>query len=393
MYSSIKVAGLLTYDLLKSILEQYGWKIKNGQEQKKGSCADIYAVFIDPVFDIPFSMLIDDGTISIHDAVTHIFAGSSDSKIFEGCITTENDLNIAFKILGFKKHFDVISTTTVNDLAALLDVEEHHKLYTQPALISPYPVGLEIEVKFKYYFPEIHEKYFLDKGYLDYNGDERDIITKEVTLAEIELLKQLNKTVEAGIPKGNDKYWEFAFNPAYDLSLLYSQLEILRLANLLPEGEHSLHITIGDLKASKKVYHVLMVLELLFTNKERIQAGYNKDKTFVGTWAKKGDAGIYKKTHHDLTDSDGGVELRTLTIIVDHNGIDFGFFIILNELLNDIYQNKPNVLLMKAESLLKEFELPDKNWLKPYQNPEIWDKFIEHFDEMSRQMKAIVHKH
>lgn len=93
-------------------------------------------------------------------------------------------------------------------------------------LISDFTIGIEIEVKFQSYFPEIFDKYFKNKKYLQFTEQEKENITNEISITEKDILKNLNKTIELGIPKGNDAYWEFAFNPVNNLT------DVLTLTNI-----------------------------------------------------------------------------------------------------------------------------------------------------------------
>jgi hypothetical protein len=242
----------------------------------------------------------------------------------------------------------------------------------QNSILSDYPIGIEIEVKFSNYFPFIYNKY-LSSGKI-YSLEEQNIINEEISILEKPLLDKLEKTIEAGIPRGKDKYWEFSFLPQKDLTELYYQVEILKKVNLIPKGEHSLHITIGDYKINKKIYCILMAMELLFTNKERIFAGFPKDGNNFKGWARKGNGGILVKDSSKLVNSSYGVELRTLTI--DENTNIYDLFYFLNYLINN--KNSLNSLRDK----MIEVGLPDKNWEVPFCQYDTWTKYIEKFDEL-----------
>jgi hypothetical protein len=251
----------------------------------------------------------------------------------------------------------------------------------QDSIISPYSIGIEIEVKFKYLFPEIHEKWFSKNKYEEYDDDFRRILNTEIKYAEANILPKLQKTIECGIPRGLDRYWEFAFNPVNDLSLTIQQIEILKELNLIPNGEHSLHITIAGLKPNNNVYWLLSYLELLFIDKSRIEKGFSKTYTKSSdTWAKKGYGGICEKNHHDLIGCNVGFEMRTLTI--NENTDLVKLFSILAKYLNMIHK-KENIDIF--DKLISEYEsrgLPNKNWQKPHMEPEIWNNFINNFDDL-----------
>ncbi len=283
--------------------------------------------------------------------------------------------------MEFSKTFDQSSSETINNLQSIFNNKIDDN---KPSLLSNYSIGIEIEVKFRYYFPEIFKEYFIDKKWDEYNDIEKEIISSKIETNEKVLLPLLESTVIAGIPKGNDKYWEFAFNPVNDLTLLYYQIEILKSNNLIPEGEHSLHISIGGLKPDKKLYHILMILELLFLKKERILSGFDFKKKMNGTWAKKGRAGIFPKFKSDLIDSEIGSELRTLCI---YNDTDvYSMFTILHYMLHNNCSDLINQVLNK----MSEFNLPDVNWENIHKNIDIWTRYHDNFEILSNFTKKLV---
>lgn len=247
-------------------------------------------------------------------------------------------------------------------------------------LISPYSIGIEIEVKFRYYFPEVFAKYFQDgTPFLDRPSWEQELINKKISKIEEDLLPRLEKTKEK-IPRGGDRYWEFAFNPTYNITELSKQVEELRSEGLIPVGEHSLHITIGGLEANKHMYYVLFLMELEFLKKERIMAGFSP-KGWSDAWAKKGRGGIYIKRGADLIGADIGVELRTLMLYPETN-----LETMLGRLITLI--NDPH-LVVKYKNILNKYDLPDINWEFPYRQKETWIKYINCFDEMKGDLNEV----
>ena len=253
----------------------------------------------------------------------------------------------------------------------------------KPSLISKYSIGTEIEIKFKYFFPELFNKYFDNKKYENYSDNEKEIITNEITIQEVNILPLLEKTISLGIPKGNDPYWEFAFNPVNDLTLLYYQIEILKKANLIPSGEHSFHITVGGLNRNKRSYHMLLILELLFLKQDRILSGYNYDTYMNTTWAKKGRAGITIKKENDLIDCVEAIEFRTLMIYDD---IDiYSMFKTLHYLLH----NDCDDLINNVIDEMSRYNLPDKNWENIHRNMVIWNQYSDSFNSLSNYTKEL----
>ncbi len=286
--------------------------------------------------------------------------------------------------------FDQQALQTINNLKGLLHKEHSIK---PPLILSRYTIGAEIEVKFRYFFPSIFEEYFENKKWYEYNEDERKHITELITEAEKEIKPLLDKTIIAGIPAGYDKYHEFAFNAVNDLTLLYYQIELLQKSNLIPlDGNHSLHLTIGNIDLTNDGYYILMVLQLMFLNKDRIIEGYDNKKGMNSTWAKKGQAGILKKNEYDLTNCDKGIEFRTLSINKDTD--IYKMFKTLHFFLNNLeHNNKNSAIFDPVISKMDRLGLPNKNWGNPYTNKSIWDRYIETFDDLSSYTKNIVNNY
>jgi hypothetical protein len=277
----------------------------------------------------------------------------------------------------------MIYDNQAKEIISLLKKEFNIIIEEKPSLISKYTIGTEIEVKFQYFFPDIFNKYFNNKKYENYTDNEKEIISNEISIQEKNILPLLEKTIELGIPKGNDPYWEFAFNPVNNLTLLYYQIEILKKANLIPTGEHSFHITIGGLKRDKKSYYILMILELLFLKQDRILSGYNYETYMNSTWAKKGRAGITIKNENDLIDCSEAIEFRTL-MIYDDTDI-YSMFKILHHLLH----NDCKDLIDNVVNEMKKYNLPDKNWENIHRNMVIWNQYSESFNNLSKYTKDL----
>ena len=278
--------------------------------------------------------------------------------------------------------FDVVARSTVERLEKEFGKKVRK---TYPRNISPKSIGIEIEIKFKYLFPDLHEKYFSDstKKYYTRSIEEKQKITEEINVAEKDILKLFEKTVECGVPKGLDRYWEFALNPVYDTNLILYQIDILEQVELIPKGYHSLHINIGDVALNKKAYIVTGALQLLYVRKERIIEGVGDCLNPV-TWSKKGRAGIRKKTVFQLVNSDEGYEIRLLEYM-DLETLDkiFRFLTYYLEESNSEYEKLEKYM----SDLLIKYNLPDKNWENPTTNPMIWTKYVEKFEDMSREIK------
>lgn len=278
--------------------------------------------------------------------------------------------------------FDEVAQNTINNLC-----KEFDKSYVvYPDIISKFSIGVELEIKFKYLFPELHEKYFLNiDAFNALTDEERSVINKEIGDAEKFILERFNKTIECGIPKGLDKYWEFSFTPVYNLALIIHQVDILIQTGLIPEGKHSFHITIGGAEIKPEMYWNLLILELLFCDKERIASGFSVYDGRNAAWAKKGEGGILIKNQFDLVEETQGVEFRTLYLDTNKNNLPL-LLIALKDLLNNEFD-----LIETVKLEVMSLGLPDRNWRRPNTQLKIWKKYIENFDNLSNFTKTLYH--
>lgn len=179
-------------------------------------------------------------------------------------------------------------------------------------------IGIEVEVPFSSYFPGLWRSYGLDRRPLrDMEAHELHAFSTECAAAEVTLRRRLALTVECGVPRGADRYWEFSFAPVRSVGLLVEQVRLLTEAGVLPrDRRHSLHVTIGGLRASPKAYALLGVLEVLYVEPQRIAEGLAKARSTIHSgWARKGRSGLMEKTASDLVGAaERGVELRTLQL-------------------------------------------------------------------------------
>lgn len=251
---------------------------------------------------------------------------------------------------------------------------------------SDFSVGIEVEIKFQYYFPEIFEKYFKNKSWKNYSKDEQKIISSEITVIEniTNLREKLYKTQELGIVKGLDCYWEFALDPVTDLSILLTQLELLKDLDLIPKGNHSLHITIGNKAKNESIHWVLLLCEMLLSSPERIVTGFNKEKRV--TYFKKGESGLLEKRWR-LVDCPSAIEFRSLELVVD-NDKDISLTIsklqYISKLLNNV--DFLNNEIDKCKVVLGEYDLPNTNWKNYKNNPDIWDRYYDNFTNIKSEL-------
>ncbi len=279
-----------------------------------------------------------------------------------------------------KECFEVIGDKVINNLIKEFKVVNYDKCDEE--INCPYSIGIEIEVKFKYYFPELYNQYFKN-NYYNENIEERAEIDKIIYIYEKCLLDKLEKTIDCGIPKGNDRYWEFSFNPVYNLQLIINIINLLKQVDLIPNGQHSLHINIGDFELKKDIYWVLLILEVCFIDKNRIINGLKNDVNYLtpNTWAKKGVGGIMAKNNYLLKDTNVGVELRTLYI--DDTTDIVKLFKTLNYFLVKIKTDENIEILNEIKEYCINCGLEDINWGKPHLNKKYWDDYIDNFDKIS----------
>lgn len=160
----------------------------------------------------------------------------------------------------------------------------------RPHLLGCVPIGLEIEVPHSSYFPDLWKAWGLhDRRVNDLNPEELAAFGHELAILEAPLREKLELSVECGIPRGNDRYWEFALNPVLDLGLAWEQTELLTLAGLLPRARRqALQATLGNLALSPDAYYFARVLEALYVEPTRIISGARAASATIFTgWGAK----------------------------------------------------------------------------------------------------------
>lgn len=252
------------------------------------------------------------------------------------------------------------------------------------------PIGIEIEVPWRAYFPDLWVDGFpnVDKGTLAR-------ITAECAEREKVLLPKLMKTVECGVKSGADKYWEFAFDPVLDTSILCNQVAILKCNDLIPKGNHSLHITFGGIRLTRSAHYIAMVLEALACDQARILQGFSKVDQMSTGWARKGYAGMFEKSgEHDLMHGYSvGTEVRLL-FLPDYV---YGLRALLecaHKLACMVYDEQLHgrpcrslkYIIAQCRQILAEHDLPDTNWKKPHMNRDIWVKFSNDLPSIQRHI-------
>lgn len=261
----------------------------------------------------------------------------------------------------------------------------------EPNRILSLPIGIEIEVPWRAYFPDLWVE-----GFPNIPDIQLEAITQICKEREKVLLPKLMKTVECGVPSGADKYWEFAFQPVTDISITVNQVAILQANDLIPPGNHSLHITFGGLRVTKDMYYVAMALESMACDGPRIMAGFHPWMTSMSHgWARKGFAGLFEKEgSHDLQHGyDFGAEIRLLYLPSDSEGL----FQLLDyaQVMGDYVASAQagnrlpewDRFIERATQIIVDNGLPNRNWRKPHLEPEVWTKFAELLPGMSGDIR------
>jgi hypothetical protein len=285
------------------------------------------------------------------------------------------------------------SLNTFNKLNKEFDTD----IQLKNTLLATNPLGLEVEVKWRYYFPTLWDKYLASCSYKDLSKEEQQNLTQECNALEQHLLPKLEKTVSCGIPKGLDKYYEFAFTPCCNIELITGQIDLLKEQQLIPEGLHSLHITVGNMKIDKNAYYLLLLLELITLEPQRIMEGFHKEhKNLSSAWARKGLGGLFQKESDDLQyGSTSAVEFRTLQINEKTDIYEllsltsYVSDIIINEQKNGIKHALWSSFIEDSQEVLLKYDLADKNWKKPNLSPEYWQLYINHFDSLKAEIPQL----
>lgn len=258
------------------------------------------------------------------------------------------------------------------------------------------PIGIEVEIPWRGYFPLLWKKYFGDgKKFEDFTPQQIRELQSESAVLESELAVQLQKTIECGISRGRDRYWEFSFSPVENVEILAELVAILSANDLCPLGPYSLHVTVGKLRPTGRVYLALLLLELVHSSASRIASGINRENRYSGrAWARKGRAGIHHKTAAYLTFGDStAIELRTLQLPESVAQ--------LLQLLQRItcfakwlYQEQQGAkipewdcLVEFLQELLRAHSLEVKNWENPATQPILWERYVAAFPSMSATVK------
>jgi hypothetical protein len=190
---------------------------------------------------------------------------------------------------------------------------------TRPHLPCQTSIGLEIEVPHSAYFPELWARWSLhSRRVSDLSRADLDAFGSELSTLETPLRERLELSAACGIPRGNDRYWEFSMEPVHDLGIAWEQVELLGAAGILPRSRRqALQATLGSLRPTADAYYLAMALEALHVEPERLVAGARQahHKTIFTGWGRKGSSGILQKGPADLQHgATHAIELRALQL-------------------------------------------------------------------------------
>lgn len=257
---------------------------------------------------------------------------------------------------------------------------QHFRLSRQHAqpLLAQIPIGIEIEVPWSSYFPTLWQEFGLDhRPFSSLSSRENEALSQRCREIERTLQPRLEATVACGVPKGADRYWEFAFAPVFDASQLLEQVALLGDAELLPRDRaHSLQATLGDLPPCPDLYYLMMLLEARHVAPSRLGMDRALDLTRQGQglkgWARKGRSGIHLKTADDL--AHGSVmasELRVLQLPTSE-GEFRALMATITQAVNAICEQRAGLdtpltrgwrsTIRIAREALASAGLPDRNW-------------------------------
>lgn len=250
------------------------------------------------------------------------------------------------------------------------------------------PIGIEVECSWRSYFPDL-----LEEGFPNIPHDRLQRISEECSRREETLVPMLQAVSNCGLKRGADRYWEFAFPPVFDVGITCQQVQLLKEHKLIPEGSHSLHVTLGGLPLSPDSIYLATILESFTSSKERILSGFHHQYPDLSSrWGRKGMAGCFQK--EGAPDLEGGYEIATemrLLALPDVNDLEF---------LLSFAQRSAELILTKHSSwkatrsfvkdCLRKYDLPDKNWKKPHEEPAIWKRYAEVFEEFSSDIRRHV---
>ena len=185
---------------------------------------------------------------------------------------------------------------------------------TDPALVSPLTVGIEVEETWRQALPALGAQWPAERG------SPRNVLNAEELAAfyaaynlEDAAVQPILSSIMPAIPSPSfDSYWEFSFYPSKDLNYTKMEVDSLYDAELLRDiHEYPLHMTVAGIQNDRDAFTFVSALEMSGgTTKERLACAAIAR---AGAWAQKSIGGIRRRRSDELSGSDTtGYELRTL---------------------------------------------------------------------------------
>lgn len=266
-------------------------------------------------------------------------------------------------------------------------------------------IGCEVEVSVASRFPELTLEYLggrnedgrFERPFRQLDKEKQEELRARAEAEGDRLWGPLYSTSEAaGIPQGDDGYWEFANNPVHNWRTLSKEVGLLMVANLIPEGEqNAMHVTLAgvdhDQNSARKL---LAAVELATTTRRRILSGFSNLYTDGAAWAQKGMDGVLWR--HEVTVDlvgEGGVEFRSL-VAVSPEQVERVLFTtqMLGAVLvsaqtegwsdssamtNELAGLWPRLDSSMSNLMIERGLEPDGGWGIPVSHPEPWIKWAE----------------
>lgn len=209
------------------------------------------------------------------------------------------------------------------DLSGLEHQEQQAQLLQAQGVLPT--IGCEVEVKWSSLFPELAREYFgepdelgrLPVRFQDLPESRQREFDEKCTELDRTFKPRYEATERAGIPKGNDAFWEFANAPTYHWQTLATEVGQLMQGEFIPEGhDHSFHITLGGVAAEGGgMSLILSGLELLEVTPERIMVAVEGNRLGTRTaWDRRGADGVRNRANNLALGETTATELRTLTV-------------------------------------------------------------------------------
>jgi len=251
-------------------------------------------------------------------------------------------------------------------------------------------IGAEVEVRWRSFFPKLYDQFLKGTEYSELSKEDQTRMTELCQIAEVTLLPKLRATERAGIPRGADRYHEFAFKPCYNSVVLAFEIHTLRMLELIPTNmKHSLHITIGGMEQGFDSGMVLLALEIMgFSSKERIYQALDPDK-FVA-WGRRGHGGLREREKKDISlGKDVAVEFRTLELPTDETAskiLIFLAWLLANTAKNPSSKTQWDDVCESLYATCQPFSLDiTSNWGRPQDNRDLWSHYADNLDNLRVQ--------